>query len=121
MTGDGSHLRLSDGTPVARHPHRGAAILGIRPEQIRPAADGLPAAVTYREDLGAHAVLTLRLSDGTGLRMATDLGSRAALPADLRIAPAADALHLFDISTGRALAARPAPATMKAEHDHLPS
>ncbi len=121
VTGDGTHLRLSDGTPVARHPHRGPAILGIRPEQVRIDPAGLPAAVTWREDLGAHAVLTLRLSDGTVLRMATALGQGTGLPSDLRIALPCPALHLFDIYTGKALPASPALQTAKADHDHVPS
>ncbi|SDH77600.1 ABC transporter ATP-binding protein [Alloyangia pacifica] len=122
VTGEGGVLRLADGTALAAHSHRGPAILGIRPELVVPAPDGLPVQITYREELGAHAVLTLRLPDGTALRMATALGQRGGLPTDLRVALPAAELHLFDPLTGKALAsATPATQTKKAQHDHVPS
>jgi sn-glycerol 3-phosphate transport system ATP-binding protein len=81
VKGEGGVLRLSDGTALAAHPHRGPAILGIRPEQVAQSPDGVPAEVTYREDLGAFAVLTMRLPDGTALRKTTALGQRTGLAA----------------------------------------
>ncbi|MCA0848800.1 DUF1868 domain-containing protein [Salipiger thiooxidans] len=85
VKGEGGVLRLSDGTALAAHPHRGPGILGIRPEQVAPSPDGVPAEVTYREDLGAFAVLTLHLPDGTALRMTTALGQRTGPRGALRV------------------------------------
>ena len=85
VKGEGGVLRLSDGTALAAHPHRGPAILGIRPEQVAPSPDGVPAEVTFREDLGAFAVLTLRLPDGTALRKTTALGQRTGPRGALRV------------------------------------
>lgn len=115
-------LRLADGTALAAHPHQGPAILGIRPEQVVPSTEGVPAQVTYAEDLGAYAVLTLRLPDGTALRMTTALGTRNALRGDLRVSLPAEALHLFDPLTGMALSKPNTHShTKKVQHDHLPS
>uniref|UniRef100_UPI0002558CD4 ABC transporter ATP-binding protein n=1 Tax=Oceanicola sp. S124 TaxID=1042378 RepID=UPI0002558CD4 len=122
VIGEGGVLRLSDGTALAAHPHRGPAILGIRPEQVVPAPEGVPAELTYCEDLGAYAVATLRLPDGSTLRMSTPLGQRAALSGRLHLSLPAGALHLFDPTTGLALqAAGQTFQTKKDHHDHLPS
>lgn len=115
--GDGRALRLTDGTVVAAHAHTGPATLGIRPEQIVPAPNGIPAKVRYREDLGAYAILTLTLPDGSQMRMTTPLGHHATTARELHIAMPSDALHLFDPISGKALAARPSPSQQKAPHD----
>ncbi|WP_206078408.1 ABC transporter ATP-binding protein [Poseidonocella sp. HB161398] len=122
VAGEGGWLRLSDGTVLARHRHQGAALLGIRPEQVLADPAGVPARVIYREDLGAHSVLTLQLGDGSRLQMAAGPGRPVAASSDIRIALPAGALHLFDPLTGRAFARHPVPSdAMKVQDDAIPS
>lgn len=101
-THDGA-FRLADGSAVAPALHDGPVTLGIRPERIVFDDDGLMATVVYREDLGAQAVLTLRLSDGSTLRMTTPDTEHAPATGQVRIALPASALHLFDTATGQRL------------------
>ncbi|WP_420337175.1 ABC transporter ATP-binding protein [Roseibium sp.] len=103
VVGDGQALKLSDGTQIADVTHLGAATLGIRPEHVSLAADGIPARVTYSEDLGSHAVLLVELPNGSSLRVATQLGQPVTDQTNLNLRFKTEHLHLFDIETGLTL------------------
>ena len=83
---------------------RGAAILGIRPEDMHPVAAGTPGTlllqVAYVEELGAQ-----RLVHGTaeGQPLVAALPAGSELGERLTLLPAPGALHAFDIASGRRL------------------
>jgi multiple sugar transport system ATP-binding protein len=78
---------------------RGHVVLGVRPGDLRIAADGLPAQVEFIEDLGDSAIILLRLA-GQQIKMKT--GHTPSLQEGqqvfLRFDPAA--AHLFDHDSG---------------------
>jgi multiple sugar transport system ATP-binding protein len=78
-------------------------VLGVRPESLEVAAEGVPARVDVIEDVGADAFVfcttelggeTTRLVARTEVRKAPKQGDRVALR------PRADEAHLFDPGTG---------------------
>ncbi len=100
-TGDGTALRLSDGTTLCPHAHRGPVTLGIRPERITVSTDGIPARIVYREDLGSHTSFVAKLPGGQEVQVATPIGQDLAVkgPFTLRFPEAH--LHLYDTQTGK--------------------
>ena len=79
----------------------GPVTLGIRPEELVPAAPGpasLPMTVDFLDELGA-----LRLAHGriAGQPVVVALPGGAEVPAELSLAAPAAALHLFDRASGR--------------------
>ncbi len=87
---------LQGGLPQARPDW----LLGIRPEQIRIAENGIPVEVTAADYMGAETVL--RLQHGKQVVMARVHGRPPADVGDkLRIAWAADDIHLFDENGAR--------------------
>jgi multiple sugar transport system ATP-binding protein len=83
-------------------------VLGVRPESLEVAAEGVPARVDVIEDVGADAFVfcttelggeTTRLVARTEVRKAPKQGDRVALR------PRADEAHLFDPGTGLRLGA----------------
>ncbi|WP_419899464.1 ABC transporter ATP-binding protein [Roseomonas sp. USHLN139] len=83
------------------------ALLGIRPEEVTPAEDGLPACVTAAEFLGAETVLACALGSGGAVLQVRIPGHHALPPGSpirLRLPPLA---HLFDAAGGQRL---PLPA-----------
>ena len=103
VTGAGGGLRLEDGTELARHPHAGPALLGIRPEKIRIGGEGFAARVVYREDLGAHVAMVVRLPGGQEVQVATPVGADFEAADTISIAFPQDHLHLYDHRTGKRL------------------
>lgn len=89
-------LRLPDGSEIARHIHEGPAILGIRPEKIELADIGLSAQVIYREDLGSHVILVVRLKSGQELKISTLLGETYTGAAEVKLGISVEHIHLFD-------------------------
>ncbi len=83
-------------------PAPGPRLVGIRPEALRLAEDGLPAQVTHAEYLGADTVLACRAGKSDFLAR---LPGRTALAAGATVhfAYAADAVHLFDAASGARL------------------
>jgi multiple sugar transport system ATP-binding protein len=90
--------------PVARH----GVIVGVRPEALELASDGVPATVDAIEELGADAYIfcsaelgegTTRLTARVGARHAPERGERV----HLRPSPEHEP-HLFDADTGERLA-----------------
>lgn len=75
-------------------------LLGVRPEQIRIVENGIPVEVAAADYMGAETVL--RLQHGTQILMARVHGRPPAVVGDkLRIAWAADDIHLFDETGAR--------------------
>ena len=103
VTGDGTALRLPDGQVLAMGAHAGPVRLGIRPEHVVLGPAGVPARVTYREELGSHTILLAALPGGETLRVATQLGHAVTTQDTVHMTFAPEHLHLFDAETGRAL------------------
>jgi sn-glycerol 3-phosphate transport system ATP-binding protein len=100
VQGDGSALRLPDGTILADHGHRGGVTLGIRPEKIVTGAGALVAKVLYREDLGSHCSLLVQLGGGQNIQIASPFGTEVGAFDEIRFHFPADQIHLFDTQTG---------------------
>ena len=86
--------------PVDAAPgQRGRVVLGVRPGDLRIAAEGMPAQVEFIEDLGDSAIILLRL-DGQQIKMKTDHAQslHEGQQVFLRFDPAA--AHLFDHDSG---------------------
>jgi ABC-type sugar transport system ATPase subunit len=86
--------------PVDAPPsQRGCVVLGVRPGDLRIAADGMPAQIEFIEDLGDSAIILLRL-DGQQIKMKTDQAQslQEGQQVFLRFDPAA--AHLFDHDSG---------------------
>jgi multiple sugar transport system ATP-binding protein len=88
---------------------RSNLVLGVRPESLEVAGDGVPARVDVVEDIGADAFVfctaeiggdTTRLVARTEVRKAPHQGERVALR------PRAEDAHLFDAASGERLGAR---------------
>ena len=106
VTGDGSMLRLPDGSAVVECGLKGEFHLGVRPEDILINDDTVRSAfrahVRYREDLGSHSIIAADLG-GEIIRIATPFGSPVPDRAILSFALPATRLHLFDIRSGKAI------------------
>ena len=78
---------------------RGRVVLGVRPGDLRIAANGMPAQIEFIEDLGDSAIILLRL-DGQQIKMKTDQAQslQEGQQVFLRFNPAA--AHLFDHDSG---------------------
>ncbi len=103
----GGRVRLDLGAEIALgRAAEGAVLLGIRPEDLRPApAEGAPlrGTVTVAEPLGPGTLLHVDLGGGVEV-IATGPGRAAPRPGEaLGLAPDPGALHLFDAASGRAL------------------
>lgn len=84
-------------------------MVGIRPENLELAEDGLPAHVAFVEDMGSDLYVHARLAEGDGdavLIARAAPGRRPAPGATVRLQPQAGHLHLFDPETGSRIAAR---------------
>jgi sn-glycerol 3-phosphate transport system ATP-binding protein len=101
---DGTAARLADGTefPFADGPRPGAdgreLTLGIRPEHLVPAAQGLVFHVDLVEPLGSETVLIGRLADDTPASV--KLPGPAPETTSLVLAPQIPQLHVFDRASG---------------------
>ena len=101
--GDGSEIRLLNGIRLTTAPFRGPVTLGIRPERIEIAPDGIPCRNVYSEDLGSHSVIVAEVADGQELHIATPLGHRMAAGETFSVRFAEDATRLFDPASGKRL------------------
>ncbi|WP_186424558.1 ABC transporter ATP-binding protein [Pannonibacter sp. I15F10I1] len=99
--GDGTWLRLGDGTPLAASTHRGAVLAGVRPEAVVLDAGGASFVPLHREDFGSHVVHFFRLPDGQTVAVQSPAGRP--VPADAGLGIPEHALHLFDAETGARL------------------
>jgi multiple sugar transport system ATP-binding protein len=73
---------------------------GIRPEDLRIGAEGVPAVVHRTEVTGADAYLHLRLDGDLPLVARHPAATRPTTGAEVRISPTQDAWHTFDTETG---------------------
>src|SRR5579872_3087028 len=115
---DGVFAHPAGSVPLPRAEHRGAAMLGFRPEHatlVEPGADGAFAGEIYVvEPLGNETLVAVDVG-GTvvNVRAAAEytatIGQRCSVRADARH------LHLFDAETGQALGARPPASDRPAE------
>jgi multiple sugar transport system ATP-binding protein len=95
--GDGFRLPVAFAPPAEDRP----VVLGIRPEDIRPAAEpgGFEAIVAEIEPLG-HEVLVTVEAGGVSLILRGDAGLPASLGRPLRCGVDSAAMHWFDPATG---------------------
>ncbi len=108
----GAELRVGASTvTLAAAPGiQGAATLGIRAEDLLPAADGLPFRLDFVEELGAQKLVHGHV-DGQPITMTA--GPDTPIAAQMRLALPVSALHFFDTASGLrlltpGLAAKPA-------------
>ena len=97
---------LPDGTDL---------IIGIRPEHLVPATEGLTGQVDLVERLGSESVAHLRLDDGTPL--AVKLAGAQPVADRLTVTPMAEHIHVFEAASGKWLPPHvnaPAPARLEA-------
>ena len=99
--GDGSEIRLPDGITLTTMPFRGPVTLGIRPESIVIAPDGIPCRNVYSEDLGSHSIIVAEVTDGQKLHIATPLGRRMTPGEMFSVRFMEDAVRLFDPASGK--------------------
>jgi ABC-type sugar transport system ATPase subunit len=100
---DGQVICHGTSLPVAGHPGgRGAVTLGIRPSDLRIAAEGIAARVEFIEDLGDSVIVNFEVH---GQRIKSRIDRAPALvegqPVRLSFDPAA--AHLFDAGSGARL------------------
>jgi multiple sugar transport system ATP-binding protein len=101
----GVRLQLPDGLASASSP-LGRVVVGLRPDALELAADGVPAKVDVVEDVGAeaYAFCTAELPRGDG-RLIARVDSRRP-PAQgeaVRLRPLTEEMHLFDPASGERL------------------
>jgi multiple sugar transport system ATP-binding protein len=90
-------VHVGDAAPGER-----AVTLGVRPADLRIAAEGLAARVELVEELGdSHVVIAALGDQRVKLRTDTSVALREGEPVRLSFAPGA--AHLFDRSTGERL------------------
>jgi multiple sugar transport system ATP-binding protein len=104
---DGDHVSVGDtmlrfagdfGAPGAGE----RVVVGVRPHDLHPAADGFELEVTLVEALGSETYAHGRLA-GQSLVARLDPAERARAGDTLRLAAAAENVHLFDPATQRSL------------------
>ena len=93
----GSHIHL----PIRRRAAPGRAILGIRPEFIRPADRGVPGEVVLEEYMGSHAYVHVATPLG---ELVMHAPGRFAIGETIRLRLDEARICLFDPETGVALA-----------------
>jgi sn-glycerol 3-phosphate transport system ATP-binding protein len=95
----GPLLRLTDGSRAL--PDGTALTIGLRPEHLVPATEGLAGQVDLVERLGSESVAHLRLDDGTPLTV--KLPGAAPVADRLTVAPVPEHIHVFDAASGKRL------------------
>jgi ABC-type sugar transport system ATPase subunit len=90
---------LIDGPRAA--PDGTALTIGVRPEHLAAAAEGLVGQVDLVERLGSESVAHLRLEDGTLLAVKIP---GATVPDQLTVAPLPGFVHVFEAASGKRLA-----------------
>jgi sn-glycerol 3-phosphate transport system ATP-binding protein len=95
----GSQLRIGGTVLDIAHPPQaqGPVTLGIRAEDLRPAAHGLPFRVDFVEELGAQRLIHGHVE---GQPMTLAASPAVAFADEMRLALPEGALHFFDTSSG---------------------
>ncbi len=96
----GSVVRLPCGQvyPLPGRWPEGAVTLGVRPENVALAADGIPLQVELVEPLGSETLVHGRMADGTALLAKLPGAAPVADAVSVALDPAA--LHIFDRGSG---------------------
>jgi ABC-type sugar transport system ATPase subunit len=79
--------------------HQGPVVLGVRPGDLRIAADGIPAQVEFIEDLGDSVIVLLRLA-GQQVKVKTEQSGALEEGQQVFLRFDAAAAHLFDHDSG---------------------
>ncbi len=106
LVGDGHAIRLGSGEtfPLPSGYAGGPVTLGVRPENVALAADGIPLQVELVEPLGSETLVHGRMADGAALL--AKLPGAAPVGDAIRVTLDPAALHVFDRSTGARIEAR---------------
>lgn len=103
-------VNLGDGGFELAGAPNGAVTVGLRPESLQlsreSSAKALPAKVELVENLGAQALVHLRLKSGEALRALTPYAEQPRLGEDLQISWEPRSAHLFAPESGEALGGR---------------
>jgi ABC-type sugar transport system ATPase subunit len=97
ITVDGHALPVGRSAPASRN-----VVLGVRPNDMVLASDGLPARVERVEDLGDSAIVSVT-SGGKRLKLKGPAQPHARSGDDVFLSFAPDAAHLFDSQNGERL------------------
>jgi ABC-type sugar transport system ATPase subunit len=109
LSGNGAdgRITLSDGGFDLANAPSGAVTVGLRPESLvlsrEASATALPAKVELVENLGAQALVHLRLKNGEALRALTPYSEQPRLGENLQVSWPAGSVHLFAPESGEAL------------------
>jgi sn-glycerol 3-phosphate transport system ATP-binding protein len=95
---EGGWVVLAGGVRVMEAAGAGPVTVGVRPENVRLAAGGMPIGVELVEPLGSETLVHGRMADGTVLL--AKLQGAIAVSERIEIAFEADAVHLFDAASG---------------------
>ncbi|MDP9096083.1 MAG: sn-glycerol-3-phosphate ABC transporter ATP-binding protein UgpC [Pseudomonadota bacterium] len=100
---EGQTVRLATGAAYALlAPHRpGPVTLGVRPEHVSLAADGIPLTVELVEPLGSETLVHGRMADGTPLLAKLNGAALVGDAVSVTLDPAE--LHVFDRESGARL------------------
>ena len=85
---------LADGTPV---------VVGVRPEYVAPAGEGITGRVSTVENLGVSSLVTLDCPDGTAVSLTVPEQEEPALGTSLTVGAAPGRLLFYDADDGRLL------------------
>jgi len=106
-TGASGKITLADGAFETSRAPNGAVTVGLRPESLQLSRDtvpgALPAKVELVENLGAQALVHLRLKNGEALRALTPYNQQPRLGENLQVSWSPGSVHLFAPETGEAL------------------
>jgi sn-glycerol 3-phosphate transport system ATP-binding protein len=109
-TGENGRVKLADGAFEMANAPTGNLTVGLRPESLvlsREAAPGtLEAKVELVENLGAQALVHLRMKNGESLRALTPYNEQPRLGENLQVTWPSGSVHLFAPESGEALGAK---------------
>jgi ABC-type sugar transport system ATPase subunit len=77
------------------------ATIGVRPEDVQPAEQGLAARIALVEELGETRIVHARLADKSAIAFRSREFDHADIGRDLRLSLPPDRLHLFDAQERR--------------------
>ncbi len=84
----------------------GSLAFAIRPENLEPAADGIPVSVRVVEPLGPHVLVTCTVDDNHLFRAVLDSRTTVKAGDQLHLNPQPESIRWFDTATGMAVSAR---------------
>jgi ABC-type sugar transport system ATPase subunit len=94
VTIGGTRLAVALATPTPRQ-----VVLGVRPNDLRIVADGIPARVERVEDLGDSSIVSF-VADGLLLKLKSDRVPEVREGEAVHVGFAPEAAHLFDVHDG---------------------